>query len=77
MKERHGTQMIDAILDSMKTYGLAIFGWMVTFMDFACGVVQKLTIFLVFVGLVVRLIHDVPKAMETVRRYRQGRSDRL
>jgi uncharacterized membrane-anchored protein len=63
--------MIDSIFDSMKTYGLAFCGWMVTFMDVACGVVQKLTIILVFVGLIVRLIHDIPKAMESVRRHRK------
>jgi len=67
--------MIDSIIDSMKTYGMAFFGWLVMFMDLACGVVQKLTIVLVFVGLIVRLIHDVPKAVESVRRYKKKKGN--
>jgi hypothetical protein len=59
------------LFDSLKSYGMAFFGWMVTSMDLVCGVVQKLTVILVFVGLVVRLVHDIPKAMDTVRKYRK------
>lgn len=65
--------MIDSIVDSMKTYGMVLLGYLAMFMDLACGVVQKLTIILVFVGLIVRLVSDIPKAMDSVRRMKKGR----
>lgn len=60
--------------DSLKSYGMVCFGWMVTSMDLMCGVIQKLTVILVFVGLIVRLIHDIPKSIEAVRNFRKRKA---
>ncbi len=59
------------LFDSLKTYGTVMFGYLATMFDWACGAVQKVTVILVFVSLVVRIIHDAPKAMESIRKLRK------
>jgi hypothetical protein len=63
------------MIDSMKTYGVAMLGWIVSVMNWTCHIVEKLTVILIFVSVIVRLIYDIPRAMESIRRYRQRKGE--
>lgn len=62
--------MFENVYDSAKSYGVIIAGWAAGTMNIACDFVQQATVYLVFVGLIVRLIHDVPKAKESIHKMR-------
>jgi uncharacterized membrane protein len=59
------------LIDSLKTYAVVLMGWIVTAMHWTCDVLEHVTIILVFVLTVVRLINDIPKARDAIRRIRR------
>jgi len=65
--------MFEHFYDSAKSYGVIMAGCFSTTMNIACDFIQQATVFLVFIGLIVRLIHDVPKAKESIQKMIDGK----
>lgn len=57
------------LIDSLKTWAAVVFGLIVNAVDWTCSAIEHVMVILVFVSVVARLIVDVPKAIESFKRY--------
>lgn len=64
------------MMDSLKTYGTAVIGSILTAVQWSCTLVEKLTVILIFLSVIVRLIYDLPKARDAINRERRKRRER-
>lgn len=57
------------LIESLKTYGVALIGWIIAGINWTCSAIEHVTVILIFASVVVRLICDIPKAREAIRKY--------
>ena len=65
------------LVDSIKTYSVAVMSLLVGIAQTISDVVEFLTIILTLILVIARLINDVPKAIESVRKYRKRKQKEL
>ena len=56
------------LVDSFKTYAVAVCSFLAVSLQNATEIVQSITVLLAFIAVVVRLINDIPKAKESIRK---------
>ncbi len=59
------------LIDSLKSYAIAVFSFLVSAVQTVSEVIQFITVVLTLLLVIVKLISDVPKSVEIFRAYRE------